>query len=62
MVEKNRRTGGRVTEPGGGRTTPKGTGKPQGSQHSPIVRFVAALAIVMMILTLAVGIIAVLFG
>ena len=67
MVEKNRRrAGGRVTEPGqsGGtsRTTPAGTGSPTTRTHKPIVRFIALLAIVMLIATLATGIIALFTG
>jgi len=64
MVEKNRRrgTGGRVTEAGGGRTTPAGTGSPSAPRHKPIVRIIAALAIAMLILSLATGIVAILSG
>ncbi|MGI9604254.1 MAG: hypothetical protein ACR2QE_20415 [Acidimicrobiales bacterium] len=64
MVEKNRRRGtnSRVTPSGTGRTTPAGTGKPPGTQHKPIVRFIAAFAIFMLIITLAAGIIAVISG
>ena len=61
MVDKRRRTtGGRVTPAGGGtRPTP---GRPARRGHSPVVRIIAALAIAMLILTLAVGIIGTVFG
>ena len=67
MVEKNRRrAGGRVTEPGSqrsnSRTTPAGTGAPTAPRHKPIVRFVAALAIIMLIVSLATGIVALFTG
>ncbi|MDH3707932.1 MAG: hypothetical protein OES57_17840 [Acidimicrobiia bacterium] len=68
MVEKNQRRagGGRVTEPGqsssSGRTTPSGTGSPTQPRHKPIVRIVAALAIIMLILSLATGIVAIFSG
>ncbi|MDH4171972.1 MAG: hypothetical protein OEW42_20505 [Acidimicrobiia bacterium] len=64
MVQKNRRTGtsGRVTPSSTGRTTPSGTGSPTRTQHKPIVRIVAALAILMLVVSLATGIIAIVTG